>query len=117
MVTDDRSEITDHPQKGEVITVVDFDFHPTHFLQKPWRGFSLRGKAIVLQCSMSFRSIGIAGIIFSMVLGCAANPSVSKRDTADWRAQKERQQRVAREAGRIGYVGNLGPAVGGSPRP
>ncbi len=61
--------------------------------------------------------MGIAGIISLMFFGCASSPSVSKRDTSDWRVQKERQQRVAREAGRIGYIGNLGPAVGGSTFP
>jgi hypothetical protein len=29
-----------------------------------------------------------------------------------WRAQEVRQQRVAREAGRIGHIGNAGPALG-----
>ena len=31
---------------------------------------------------------------------------------AIWRAQLQRQQLVAREAGRIGYIGNAGPALG-----
>ena len=58
--------------------------------------------------------MGIATAISLMFFGCTSNQSVSRRDTPDWRVQKERQQRVAREAGRIGYIGNLGPAVGGS---
>ena len=29
-----------------------------------------------------------------------------------WGAQLQRQQLVAREAGRIGYIGNAGPALG-----
>jgi hypothetical protein len=35
-------------------------------------------------------------------------------DSRLWRAQKARQQRIAREAGRIGYIGNAGPALGSS---
>jgi hypothetical protein len=34
-----------------------------------------------------------------------------------WRVQKERQEGVAREAGRIGYIGNQGPALGTSTMP
>lgn len=99
--------------------------------------FNLCREAAVVWYSMSFRSTGFAGVIFLMVLGCATNPSVSRRshsdfwrngitepirqtfhrltsETPDWRAQKERQQRLAREAGRIGYIGNAGPALGTS---
>jgi len=59
-----------------------------------------------------------------MVLGCATNQYASRAavaiqrifqdqdDSRLWRAQKERQQRIAREAGRIGYIGNEGPALG-----
>ena len=59
-----------------------------------------------------------------MLLGCAINPYVSragleiqrafsdKDDSRLWRPQKERQQRIAREVGRIGYIGNAGPALG-----
>jgi hypothetical protein len=73
-----------------------------------------------------FRSIGLAGIGSLMVLGCATNPYASRaavaiqhvfRDQDDshlWRVQKARQQRLAREAGRIGYIGNAGPALGSS---
>ena len=73
-----------------------------------------------------FRSTGLAGTIALMVLGCATNPYASRataaiqhvfRDQDDshlWRVQKERQQRLAREAGRIGYIGNAGPALGSS---
>ena len=75
---------------------------------------------------MSFRSAGLSFVIFSMVLGCATNPYASRaavairhvfRDQDDshlWRVQKKRQQRLAREAGRIGYIGNAGPALGSS---
>ena len=38
--------------------------------------------------------------------------SRTEDDSRLWRAQKERQQRIAREAGRIGYIGNAGPALG-----
>jgi hypothetical protein len=48
-----------------------------------------------------------------MIPGCT--PFTTK-DTpqmrAMWRAQLQRQQLVAREAGRIGYIGNAGPALG-----
>ena len=63
---------------------------------------------------MSFRSIGLAGIISLMVLGCATNPSVSTSEARMWREKKEYQQRLAREAGRIGNIGNEGPALGTS---
>ena len=55
---------------------------------------------------------------------CATNPYASRatvaiqhvfRDQDDshlWRVQEQRQQRLAREAGRIGYMGNAGPSVG-----
>ena len=61
-----------------------------------------------------------------MLLGCAVKPYASraglaiqsvfsdKDDNGLWRTQKERQQRIAREAGRIGYIGNAGPALGSS---
>jgi hypothetical protein len=63
---------------------------------------------------MSFRSTGLAGVILIslMLLGCVTNPFVSRPDL--WQVQKERQQRLAREAGRIGYIGNAGPALGTS---
>ena len=73
-----------------------------------------------------FRSIGLAGIVSLMVLGCATHPYVSHagvtirhifRDQSDsrlWHVQKQRQQRLASEAGRIGYIGNAGPALGSS---
>jgi hypothetical protein len=59
-----------------------------------------------------------------MVLGCATKQYASyavvviqrtfqdQNDSRLWRMQKERQQRIAREAGRIGYIGNAGPALG-----
>ena len=57
---------------------------------------------------MSLRSIGFVGIVCLMALGCATKRSVSD---AQWRAQLARQQAVAREFGRIGYIGYQGPAV------
>jgi hypothetical protein len=59
---------------------------------------------------MSFRSIGLAGIISLMVLGCATNPYESASEARMWSAQLARQQQVVRDAGRIGYIGNEGPA-------
>lgn len=73
---------------------------------------------------MSFRSAGLAVAISLMVLGCYTNSYPSRaavavqrvfqeqNDSRLWRVQKERQQRIAREAGRIGYIGNAGPALG-----
>jgi hypothetical protein len=60
---------------------------------------------------MSFRP-GLVGAISLMSLGCATNPSVSTSEPRMWREQKEYQQRLAREAGRIGYIGNEGPRWG-----
>ncbi len=72
------------------------------------------------------RAAGLAGAISLMVLGCATNQYASRaavaiqhvfRDQGDvqlWRVQRERQQRLARDAGRIGYIGNAGPAIGSS---
>jgi hypothetical protein len=50
-------------------------------------------------------------LICLFVLGCATHAPTTNANM--WRIQKERQQRVAREFGRIGYIGNSGPAVGG----
>jgi hypothetical protein len=73
---------------------------------------------------MSFRYTGLAVAISLMLLGCANNPYASRAsaavqsvfydrdDSRLWRMQKERQQRIAREAGRIGHIGNAGPALG-----
>ena len=73
---------------------------------------------------MSVRSAGLAVAISVMVLGYATNQYASRAavaiervfqdqdDSRLWRGQKERQQRIAREAGRIGYIGNEGPALG-----
>jgi hypothetical protein len=58
---------------------------------------------------VSFRLAFLAAVIFLVVLGCATNPSVSTSEDRMWRAQLERQQQGAREAGRIGYIGNEGP--------
>jgi hypothetical protein len=44
-----------------------------------------------------------------MVLGCATNRPESASEARMWRAQLERQQQTAREAGRIGWIGNAGP--------
>jgi hypothetical protein len=70
--------------------------------------------AVVVWDWMSFRSTLLACIISLMVLGCATNRSASTSDARMWRAQLYRQQLVAREAGRIGYIGNAGPALGSS---
>lgn len=59
--------------------------------------------------SMSFRYAVIIGITSLMVFGCATNASVSTSEARLWREQKERQQQGARDAGRIGYIGNEGP--------
>ena len=74
---------------------------------------------------MSFRSTGLSVAISLMVLGCAPTKQYAahagvvvqrifqdQNDSRLWRVQKERQQRIAREAGRIGYIGNAGPALG-----
>lgn len=75
---------------------------------------------------MSVRSIGLGAAISLMLVGCATNRYVTSASYAVqrvfqdqdnsrmWRLQKERQQRLAREAGRIGYIGNAGPALGSS---
>jgi hypothetical protein len=70
----------------------------------------LRRDAVALHYPMGFRVFGYAAIlsIFLLELGCAVKPSAANL----WRAQLERQQRVAREAGRIGHIGNAGPALG-----
>lgn len=75
---------------------------------------NLRGEVNALEYSMRFRSIGCAAIICISFLtsGCALRRYVSMSDL--WRAQEVRQQRLAREAGRIGHIGNAGPALGTS---
>lgn len=60
---------------------------------------------------MSFRFTLLAAAISLMVLGCATDQSLSTRETSLWRAQKERQQRIAHDAGRIGYIGNAVPSL------
>jgi outer membrane biogenesis lipoprotein LolB len=55
---------------------------------------------------MTFRFTLLTAVISLMVLGCATRQSVSTWETSLWRAQKERQQQITREAGRIGYIGN-----------
>ncbi|HEY5813316.1 MAG TPA: hypothetical protein VIT23_11765 [Terrimicrobiaceae bacterium] len=57
---------------------------------------------------MCFRSIALRGVIaISLtVLGCAVTgTTVSDHQ---WQFVKEREQQVARDAGRIGYIGNAG---------
>lgn len=54
---------------------------------------------------------GFACLICLFVLGCATHAPTTNANM--WRIQKERRQPVAREFGRIGYIGNSGPAVGG----
>jgi hypothetical protein len=58
---------------------------------------------------MSFRSAALAGMFSLMVLGCATNQPESPNEARIWREQLERQQQGAREAGRIGYIGNEAP--------
>ena len=76
---------------------------------------------------MGLRSTGLAVAISLISLGCAINPYASRAaryvertfydpdESRMWRMQKERQQRIAREAGRIGYIGNAGPSLGTFP--
>ncbi|MGB7836861.1 MAG: hypothetical protein WBL40_01995 [Terrimicrobiaceae bacterium] len=72
---------------------------------------------------MSVRPTGLAGTFSLMVLGCAADPSASATLTPEWHARKERQERLvrewrlARDHGRIGYVGNQAPALEGTTVP
>ena len=69
---------------------------------------------------MSFRLNGLAGVVALMVLGCATDPSASTIDPSKLRARKERQERewrLARDNGRIGYVGNQAPALEGTTVP
>jgi hypothetical protein len=68
---------------------------------------------------MSVRPIQLAGAIsISLtVLGCATNPSASTDELPlGWRLAKERQQQAARDAGRIGYIGNAGGTAMGISR-
>jgi hypothetical protein len=65
-------------------------------------------------------SNGILGGMFcALVLGCATDASPAMSDTAKKRARMERQEllerdrRLSREHGRIGYVGNQAPALEG----
>jgi hypothetical protein len=59
--------------------------------------------------SVSFRRIGFAVVISLMVLGCAANQPETAEQARMWQRQLERQQDAARDAGRIGWIGNAGP--------
>ena len=73
---------------------------------------SLRGALDVLKYSMRYGTIGCVAMISVSFLtsGCVLKRYVSMSDL--WRAQEVRQQRLAREAGRIGHIGNAGPALG-----
>ena len=46
--------------------------------------------------------------IFSMLIGCATESPISEDR---WRWEKEYEQQAARDAGRIGYIGNAGPTA------
>jgi hypothetical protein len=61
--------------------------------------------------SMNCRSTGLAVVIAVSltVIGCATQPPASASEDRIWREQRERQQEGAREAGRIGYIGNDAP--------
>lgn len=84
-----------------------------------------RGADVVLY-SMRFGLIGLASLVCLMLAGCATKQYATlaaaaiqrtfqeQNDSRMWREQLERQQRIAREAGRIGYIGNAGPAFGTS---
>ena len=63
---------------------------------------------------MSFRLIGLTGVLLIslVVIGCANSSASPEELPLGWRLAKERQQQAAREAGRIGYIGNAGPALG-----
>ncbi|HEY5813144.1 MAG TPA: hypothetical protein VIT23_10900 [Terrimicrobiaceae bacterium] len=58
-----------------------------------------------------YYGFGISVILMSLVvLGCATTPTTSDYQ---WQLAKQRQQEAARNAGRIGYIGNAGgTAVG-----
>jgi hypothetical protein len=51
--------------------------------------------------------------LFDLPVRAGMRDACADDNANTWRIQKERQQRVAREFGRIGYIGNSGPAVGG----
>jgi hypothetical protein len=56
---------------------------------------------------MVLREICLAGsfVLASLLVGCAYQPTISEDQ---WRWEKEREQQAARDAGRIGYIGNAG---------
>jgi hypothetical protein len=58
---------------------------------------------------VNFRFFGLAVVISLMVLGCATNQSETAEQARMWQRQLERQQQAARDAGRIGWIGNAGP--------
>jgi hypothetical protein len=59
---------------------------------------------------MSFRPTGLAVLISLLIVGCASQQYLR----ACGAPSLERQQQGLREAGRIGYIGNEGPALGTS---
>jgi outer membrane biogenesis lipoprotein LolB len=88
--------------------------------------FLFAGGADVVLYFMRFGLIGLASLVCLMLAGCATTQYATlaaaaiqrtfqdQTDSHMWREQLERQQKIAREAGRIGYIGNAGPALGTS---
>ena len=60
---------------------------------------------MVVGCATTKQYASYAGVVVQRIFQ-------DQNDSRLWREQKERQQRIAREAGRIGYIGNAGPALG-----
>ena len=60
---------------------------------------------MVVGCATTKQYASYAGVVVQRIFQ-------DQNDSRLWRVQKERQQRIAREAGRIGYIGNAGPALG-----
>jgi hypothetical protein len=70
--------------------------------------------------------IGLASLVCLTLAGCATAQYATlaaaaiqrtfqdQTDSHMWHEQLQRQQKIAREAGRIGYIGNAGPALGTS---
>lgn len=72
---------------------------------------------------MGFRLTGLAGVVSLVVLGCASDPAASLVGSPEWLAQKQRQEerirewRLARDHGRMGYVGHQAAALEGTTVP